>query len=202
MQERVVIAGIGNTDFGKLEGRSTISMNVEAVRKALQDAGIEKSSVDGLFVKFPTSSWEMMYGQKLAESLGIVPRIGGVWDQGGAANSSMIGYAYMAIEAGQCEVAVVCFADNPKTGSRNAYERAWGDDDVYGWFGTPSGYAMIARRHMQEFGTQSSQLGAIAVACRRHGAANPKAQLRKPLTIEEYQAVSYTHLTLPTNREV
>ena len=188
MQERVVIAGVGHTDFGKLEGRSTISMNVEAVRKALEDAGVEKSSVDGLFVKFPTSSWEMMYGQKLAESLGIVPRIGGVWDQGGAANSSMIGYAYMAIEAGQCEVAVVCFADNPKTGSRSAYEKAWGDDDVYGWFGTPSGYAMIARRHMQEFGTKSSQLGAIAVACRRHGAANPKAQLRKPLTIEEYQA--------------
>ncbi len=188
MQERVVIAGVGHTDFGKLEGRSTISMNVEAVRKALEDAGVEKSSVDGLFVKFPTSSWEMMYGQKLAESLGIVPRIGGVWDQGGAANSSMIGYAYMAIEAGQCEVAVVCFADNPKTGSRSAYEKAWGDDDVYGWFGTPSGYAMIARRYMQEFGTKSSQLGAIAVACRRHGAANPKAQLRKPLTIEEYQA--------------
>lgn len=188
MQERVVIAGVGHTDFGKVEGRSTISMNVEAVRKALEDAGVEKSSVDGLFVKFPTSSWEMMYGQKLAESLGIVPRIGGVWDQGGAANSSMIGYAYMAIEAGQCEVAVVCFADNPKTGSRSAYEKAWGDDDVYGWFGTPSGYAMIARRHMQEFGTKSSQLGAIAVACRRHGAANPKAQLRKPLTIEEYQA--------------
>ena len=188
MQERVVIAGVGHTDFGKLEGRSTISMNVEAVRKALEDAGVEKSSVDGLFVKFPTSSWEMMYGQKLAESLGIVPRIGGVWDQGGAANSSMIGYAYMAIESGQCEVAVVCFADNPKTGSRSAYEKAWGDDDVYGWFGTPSGYAMIARRHMQEFGTKSSQLGAIAVACRRHGAANPKAQLRKPLTIEEYQA--------------
>ncbi|MES2536954.1 MAG: thiolase family protein [Pseudomonadota bacterium] len=187
MRGNVVIAGVGQTEFGKLPGRGTLSMNVEAVRKALADAGIDKSMVDGLFVKFPTSSFEMMYGQKLAESLGIVPRIGGVWDQGGAANASMIGYAAMAIEAGQCEVAVVCFADDPKTGSRQAYEKAWGDDSVHGWFSTPAGYAMIARRHMGEFGTTSDQLGAIAVACRKHGATNPNAQLRKPLTLDEYR---------------
>jgi acetyl-CoA acetyltransferase len=119
--------------------------------------------------------------------MGMMPRIGGVWDQGGAANASMIGFASLAIEAGQCEIAVVCFADNPKTGSRNAYEKAWGDDSVYGWFGTPSGYAMIARRHMQQFGTTSDQLGAIAVACRRHGAANPNAQLKLPLTLEKFR---------------
>jgi acetyl-CoA acetyltransferase len=187
MRGKTVIAGIGNTAFGKLPGRSTISMNVEAIRKALADAGIDKSMVDGLFVKFPTSRFEMMYGQKLAENLGIVPRIGGVWDQGGASNISMIGYAAMAIEAGQCEVAVVCLADNPATGTRQAYEKAWGDDSIFGWFGTPAGYAMIARRHMGEFGTTSDQLGAIAVACRKHGASNPNAQLQKPLTLEQYR---------------
>jgi acetyl-CoA acetyltransferase len=187
MQGKAVIAGIGHTLFGKLPGRSTLSMNVEAIRKALADAGIDKNLVDGLFVKFPTSKFEMMYGQKLAETIGIVPRIGGVWDQGGASNISMIGYAAMAIEAGQCDIALVCLADNPATGSRQAYEKAWGDDGIYGWFGTPAGYAMLARRHMGEFGTTSDQLGAIAVACRKHGAANPHAQLRKPLTLEQYR---------------
>ena len=112
-------------------------MNVEAARFALADAGIDKSMVDGLLVKCPTSRFEMMYGQKLAESLGIMPHIGGVWDQGGASSAGMIGYAAMAIEAGQCEIALVCLADNPKTGSRQAYEKAWGDDGLYGWFGTP-----------------------------------------------------------------
>ena len=187
MRGQTVIAGIGQTAFGKLAGRTTLSMNVEAIRKALADAGISKSLVDGLFVKFPTSKFEMMYGQKLAETLGIVPRIGGVWDQGGASNISMIGYAAMAIEAGQCDVAVVCLADNPATGSRQAYEKAWGDDGIHGWFSTPAGYAMIARRHMGQFGTTSDQLGAIAVACRKHGATNPNAQLRKPLTLEQYR---------------
>jgi acetyl-CoA acetyltransferase len=81
----------------------------------------------------------------------------------------------------------VCYADNPRTGSRHAYEKAWGDDAAYGWFGVPAGYAMLARRHMEEFGTTSDQLGAIAVAIRKHGAANPNAQLRKALTLEQYR---------------
>lgn len=187
MRKLSVIAGVGHTAFGKLEGRSTISLNVEAARKALDDAGIEKARIDGLFVKAPTSKFEMMYAQKLAEALGLAPRIGGVWDHGGASNISMISYAAMAIEAGQCEVALVCLADNPATGSRHAYEKSWGDDDVFGWFGTPSGYAMIAQRHMAQFGTTRDQLGAVVRACRRHGAANPNAQLRKPLSPDQYR---------------
>lgn len=82
MRAKVVIAGVGHTAFGKLPARSTVSMNTEAVRHALADAGVDKAEVDGLFVKFPTSSFEMMYAQKLAEAMGMVPRIGGVWDQG------------------------------------------------------------------------------------------------------------------------
>lgn len=182
-----VIAGIGHTAFGKLPGRDTLSLNVEACRNALVDAAIPKDAVDAVFVKYPTSSFQSMYGQSVAERLGLQPAIGGVWDQGGAANISMIAFAVMAIEAGQCDVALVTFADNPRTGTRQAYERGWGDDAVHGWFGTPAGYAMIAQRHMQEYGTTSEQLGAIAVACRKHGAANPNAQLRAPIDLEDHQ---------------
>ena len=186
---KVVIAGVGHTAFGKHPGRGTVSLNVEAIRKALSDAGVVKDRVDGLFVKAPTSKFEMMYAQKLAEALGIAPRIGGVYDHGGASNISMISYAAMAIEAGLCAIAVVALADNPATGTRQAYEKSYGDDGsgLHGWFSTPAGYAMIARRHMGQYGTTSDQLGAIAVACRKHGANNPNAQLRKPLSLEQYR---------------
>jgi len=186
---KAVIAGIGATKFGGLPGRSTISMNIEAIRRALADAGIEKDAVDALWVKCPTSKFELMYGQKVAEAAGMQPRIGGVWDQGGASNIMMISYATMAIEAGQCDIAVITFADNPKTGSAAAYSRARGDDALYGWFGTLSSYAMIARRHMGELGTRREDLGAVAVASRRHGAENVNAQLRKPLTLDEYMGL-------------
>ena len=183
---KAVIAGIGATRFGALPGRTTISMNVEAIRKALNDAGIEKDAVDALYVKCPTSKFEMMYGQKIAEAIGLQPRIGGVWDSGGSSNVIMISQAIMAIEAGQCEIAVVTFADNPKTGSAASYSHPRGEDALYGWFAVLSSYAMIARRHMGELGTPREALGAVAVAARRHGAQNPNAQLRKPLALDEY----------------
>lgn len=183
---KAVIAGIGATRFGALPGRTTISMNVEAIRKALNDAGIEKDAVDALYVKCPTSKFELMYGQKLAEAIGLQPRIGGVWDSGGSSNVIMISQAIMAIEAGQCEIAVVTFADNPKSGSAAGYSYPRGEDALYGWFAVLSSYAMIARRHMGELGTPREALGAVAVAARRHGAQNPNAQLRKPLALDEY----------------
>ena len=188
LRGQVVIAGIGQTAHGKLPGRTPLSLTVEAVRHALSDAGVEKDAVDAVFSKYPTSTFQSMYGQQVAEALGLQPRIGGVWDQGGATNISMISWAAESIAAGQCEVAVVTTADNPRTGSRQAYERAWGDDAVYGWFSTPAGYAMIAQRHMAQYGTTSEQLGAIAVACRKHAATNPYASRREPMTLADHQA--------------
>ena len=186
MRGRIVIAGIGHTAYGKQPGRSTVSLNLEACRKAIEDAGVEPGEVDSLLVKVPTSKVEMMYGQKLAEAMGLEPRVGGVWDQGGASNISMIAIAAMAIEAGQCDVSLVTLADNPRTGTRQAYEKAWGDDAVFGWFSVVASYAMIARRHMHDHGTTEEQLARIAIAARAHGAANADAQLRKPLTMDEY----------------
>ena len=182
-----VIAGVGHTAFGKL-GRDTVSLNVEACRLALADARIDKSVVDAVFVKVPTSAHEFMYGQKVAEALGIQPRMGGCWDQGGAANITLLSFAIMAIEAGQCEVALVCYADNPRSGNRTVYGRPRGDDAVYGWLSTAAGYGMVQRRHMIEYGTRPEDFGAVALAARRHGADNPHAQLRKPLTMDQYLA--------------
>jgi acetyl-CoA acetyltransferase len=188
MKQRAVIAGFGHTAFGRLPGRDTLSLNAEACGKALADAGLEKAQVDALFAKVPTSKVEFMYGQKLAEALGLMPKVGGVWDQGGASNISMISFAAMAIENGQCEIALVTLADNPKSGTTQAYDKAWGEDAVYGWFSVSAGYAMVARRHMHELGTRAEDMGEVAVACRKHGANNPSAQLRKAITLDEYMA--------------
>lgn len=187
LRGRYVIAGLGATAFGKL-GMSTLSLHATACSAALADAGIGKDVVDALLLKAPTSSKEFMYGQRVAEALGMKPRWGGAWDQGGAANISLIAFAIMAIECGQCEVALVSFADNPRSGSRAFYERARGNDQAFGWFGAMGGYAMIQRRHMIEYDTPRAAFGAVAKAARRHGADNPRAQLRKPITLDDYFA--------------
>lgn len=187
MRARYVIAGIGHTAYGKL-GQDTVTLNVEACTGALADAGIDKDRVDALFVKTPTSAKEILYGQKVAEAMGLRPRWGGAWDQGGAANITLISMAMMAIETGQCEVALVSYADNPRSGSRQAYARPRGNDALYGWMSTAAGYAMIHRRHVIEYGTPPEAFAAFAIAARRHGAQNPQAQLRKPITLDDYLA--------------
>jgi len=188
LRGRCAIAGIGQTAFGKLPGRSTLSLDVEACRAALAEARIEKDAVDALYVKTPTSSYTQFYGVKVAEALGLQPTIVGSWDQGGASTLSMIAQAVMAIEAGQASVALVTLADNPRSGTRGAYDRPIAAGERQGFFGVIGGYAMIARAHMEAHGTTSEQLGAVSVACRRHGAANPRAQLRKPITLADHQA--------------
>jgi acetyl-CoA acetyltransferase len=188
LRGRYVIAGVGHTDYGKL-GLDTVTLNTMACSLALKDAGISKDRVDALLLKMPTSaSKEILYGQKVAEAMGIQPRWGGAWDQGGAANVTLIDMAMMAIETGQCEIALISYADNPRSGSRQSYGRPRGNDAPYGWFSTAAGYGMIHRRHVAEYGTPDEAFGAVAVAARKHGAGNEGAQLRKAITMDDYLA--------------
>lgn len=179
------IAGVAMTAQGKLPGLSPESLHVEAIREALADAGISKDEVDGVLCKMPTTTPSMGFSLTIAQRIGVEPRVTGVLDQEGATMVGLVEYAVMAMELGQCDVAVVSYGDTPRTGGRRL-NAPLGDGAPFGWVGAPASYAMLTRRHMAEFGTTHGQLGAIASACRRHGAMNPRAQLRKPITVEDY----------------
>ena len=177
---------MGKTEYGKVPGVSALSHAVEACRLAIEDAGIDKADVDAVLTKAPTANFQMLWSTKVAQALGIVPRATATLDAAGASNINLIAYACMLIETGQATAAVISYGDNPATGSRAAYTRLHGDDQAYGLFGAPSNYAMVARRHMHEFGTTHDQLGAVAVNARRNAARNPNAQFRDPITLEDY----------------
>ncbi len=199
MRGRAVITGVGHTVYGKHPGRDRISLIVEAVGKAVADAGIEKDMIDGVLVKMANSEPSILYGQKVAEALGLRPKVGGALDQGGAANIALISYAVMAIEAGLMEMAVVAYGDNPRTGSRAVYHRPRGDDALYGWYSTAAGYAMIHQAYRQAYQTPDEHFGAVAVQCRANGADNPFGHLRKPLAMDDYLARPY--LVEPMRRD-
>lgn len=188
MRGKAVIAGVGHTSYGKHEGRDRVSLIVEACRNALADAGIAKSQVDGVLVKMANAEPSILYGQKVAEALGLQPKVGCSLDQGGAANIALISYAAMAIDAGLMDIAIVCYGDTPRTGSRKVYQRPRGDDAVYGWYSTAAGYALVHQRYKQEFGIPDAHFGAVAVQCRANGAGNPNAHLQKAISLDEYLA--------------
>jgi acetyl-CoA acetyltransferase len=183
---KVAIVGVGNTAYGRLPGRSALSLAVEAIKNALDDCGLSPKEVDAVLTKAPTSTFPMMWSTTVAQAIGVMPRVTATLDQGGASNISLIGYAAWAIATGQCSVAVISYADNPATGARAAYSRPRGEAAAYGAFGVIPWYAMIAQRHMHEFGTKPEHLAAVAMTCRKHASLNPNAQIREPLTLEGY----------------
>jgi acetyl-CoA acetyltransferase len=55
-------------------------------------------------------------------------------------------------------------------------------------YGAAANSALVASRHMATYGTTSEQLAEVAVACRYHASLNPRAVMRKPITVAEHQA--------------
>jgi len=173
---------------GRVPGITSYGFNLEAIKYAIEDAGLDKGEVDGILTKAPTSGFIMLYSAKISQLLGISPKVTLTIDAAGATNAMMVQYAMMAIDTGLCNTVVCSYGDNPLSGPAGTYARGRGSDAAYGMFGAPSGYALVAQRHMQEYGTTSRQLGAIAVACRKHACLNPDAQMfGRPMTIDDHQ---------------
>jgi acetyl-CoA acetyltransferase len=203
LKGRTAIAGLGLTPQGKVYDRTHVGFAVEAVRLALEDAGLARSDLDGLLLN-PGLAWgaAAMGSFMLQQALGLRDlRLSATMNVGGATAGGMIQHAALAIAAGMCETVACVFSDRPlkppderrsragePTGSAGAYAFARGLDAAYGQFGINAIYAMVARRHMHAHGTTQDDLGAVAVAQRRWATMNPAAQLRVPLTLADYHA--------------
>ncbi|HEY6408551.1 MAG TPA: thiolase family protein, partial [Ktedonobacteraceae bacterium] len=189
------IVGLGVTAMGKVYGRSATDFAAEAIHLALEDAGLKKEEVDGLLINANMSP-EM--SPLLQMTLGFEDlSLLNVMNAYGSTAGTMIQYACMAIEEGLANVVVLVYADDPlkpKQGAGSSYSGAnmlpmtgmEGLRMAYGSYGANPSYALAARRHMHLFGTTSEQLGAIAVSQRKWAQMNPWAQMRKPLTMEDY----------------
>lgn len=199
-RDSCAITGIGVTEFTKDSGVSVLTLATRASRAAISDAGIEVGAIDGIV----RNDMELVTHNALADSLGLTDlTYWGSCGPGGSTPPAMIGQAVAAIVSGQATNVLVFRSLNGRSGTRfgsshgspnpNA-PRSVGGDGSYEEFFAPYGllvpgqlYAMIAQRHMIEFGTTSEQLGAIAVACRDRAQSNPAAQMfGRSLTLDDY----------------
>jgi len=159
--------------------------------EALTDAGLDKKDLDGFLVGMPFADPGMLYPASACEVLGINPRMLNVVDIGGATPAGMIWRAAAAIDAGMCQAVLCIVADLNKIGDQKvpvvSVQREF--ESPYGNIGANCGYAMIAHRHMYEYGTKPEQMAKIAVDQRTNALKNPLAIFNdKPLTIQEVLA--------------
>ncbi|HVL33931.1 MAG TPA: lipid-transfer protein [Actinomycetota bacterium] len=191
MRDVAAIVGIGHTEFSKNIGRPERTLAIEAITAALDDAGLTPADVDGT-VKF---TLENTMEVEIARNLGIPNlRYFGDVAYGGGAGCGAIGHAAMAIAAGMADCIVVWRARNRGSGGRPwaaKGNQVGGEMQWYLPFGLSrpvDQIAMLARRHMIEYGSTPEQLAAVATTFRAHAQNNPDAMMRAPMTVEDYFA--------------
>lgn len=167
------------------------SICAELARQAVADAGLARMQIDGLLTATPFSNYNILWPSYLCEYLNIRPRYFDTIDIGGASAAGMIWRAAAAIQAGMCNHVLCVTAEVMNSGffARLAHLMPQSDLEFeipYGNVPANAGYAMVAMRHMYEYGTTSRQLAKIAVDQRFNAQSNPDALFYgKTLSIDD-----------------
>jgi acetyl-CoA acetyltransferase len=195
---QVAIAGIGEAEHSKASGRTARQIAATAVERAISDAGLEPSDIDGIM-------WTAFAADQL-DAEGFHEHFGtshDMWTSTRGGGTVFAGTApreaARALKEGKARHIVNAFAVAWATersqmvggpGQFHAEQLFKQNLEVpFGWFPQPVYFSTIARRHMHEFGTTQEQLGAIAVAFRRHANLTPGAVMHdRPLSLEQYLA--------------
>ncbi|WP_371795790.1 lipid-transfer protein [Streptomyces sp. NBC_01718] len=193
---RAAIVGIGATEFSKDSGRSELKLAVEAVRAALDDAGLTPADVDGLVTFTMDTSPEITVAQ--AAGMGELSFFSRIHYGGGAACAT-VQQAALAVASGVADVVVCYRAFNERSGRRFGsgvqHREPTAEGTALGWnlpFGllTPASWvAMAAQRYLHTYNLTPEAFGHVAVTDRRHAARNPAAYFYgKPITLADHAA--------------
>jgi len=185
LRNSAAIVGIGESDIGKMPHMTGLGLNAQAAKRALDDAGLRPSDIDGLLTAYSMTEPYFMLGTVLCEYLGLQPSYCASLVAGGATPAVMLGHAAAAIAAGQASTVLVVTGENRATGqTRDQAVAALATAVGHPYFEYPYGpidsrcYAMIARRYMHEHGTTREQLAQVAVTTRRHACLHPNSHMK------------------------
>jgi len=193
-----VIVGVGLSDYPKAPHLDGVQHHVQAMQRALEDAGLRKADIDGYLCAGGAAD-RTDDAVTMAEYLRIDHRFIDGTQVGGSSFEFHVQHAAAAIRDGLCDTVLITYGSDLLSrqgrmlgskgffgqGARVAgplqYEAPYGNVLI-------GAYAMVARRHMHEFGTRPEDLAEIAVAVRGHAARNPDALYRDPITVEDVLA--------------
>lgn len=187
LRGKSAIVGMATAGIGEAHGFSAIELLGLAALAALDDAGLGVKDVDGIFAATSTHAFPTM---SVVEYLGLKPRFFDGTNVGGSSFEFHLLQATLALEAGLCDVALVCYGSNQRTAGgklASMSEPQW-HEVPYRTRHPITAYALAASRHMAQFGTTRENLADVAVAARAWANLNPEAFARGPLTREDVLA--------------
>lgn len=189
----VAIIGIGGTKFGSYPDKSVADLGIEACLKAIQDANVKPKDIQ-LAYAGNLAQWQwgqgIMIGHLVLRELGItripILRV----ENGCATGSCAFREAWHRIATGECDIALAFGVEQMTVSASDKILSIFSGPQFAERVGdmglsAPGLFAMMARRHMEEFGTTKEQIAMVAVKNRQCGALNPDAQLTTPVTLDE-----------------
>ncbi len=186
-QRDIAIVGVSESDeIGTVPNKSSLQHHAEAAYNALEDSGLSKGDVDGLF----TAGFSTL---ATAEYMGIQPGFTDNTSVGGSSFVIHVAHAIAAIKAGYCEVALITHGQ----AGRSTRGRVGQDPNVpgaqyeapFGMIGPPINYAMACSRYMHEYGEDRTRQGMaeVAVSTRKWANLNPRAAMHEtPMSFDDY----------------
>ena len=186
---KAYIVGAYEHPTRKAPDKTVAQLHAESAKGALEDAGLTLQDVDGYFCAGDAPGLGAL---NMVDYLGLKVRHVDSTDTGGSAYIVHVSHAAQAIAAGKCNVALITLAGRPRSeGSSGTQARNWGANLPDQPFEAPFSpvtvnlYAMVAMRHMFQYGTTAEQLAWIKVAASHHAQHNPHAMLRDVVTVED-----------------
>jgi len=190
----VAIVGIGITKFGELWEKSFREMGIQAGLAAMQDAKLGAEEIDAMYVGNMSAGRyieQEHVAALMADYSGLArdhtpsTRV----EAAGASGGLALRQAYLAIASGMHDVIVVGGAEKMtdiSDAASNAIQNSAADQQWETVFGatSPSLHAMIAKRHMHQYGTTREQIAQVAVKNHKHGSLNPNAQFQKEIDLK------------------
>ncbi len=189
IKRQACIAGVYEHPTRKAPDKTVAQLHAESARGALLDAGLGLQDVDGYFCAGDAPGLGAL---SMADYIGLHPRHVDTTDTGGSSYLIHVAHAAQAITTGKCNVALITLAGRPRSeASSGTQPRNWGpnvpDEPFEAPFGavTVNMYAMVAMRHMFDWGTTAEQLAWIKVAASHHAQHNPQAMLRDVVSVQD-----------------
>ncbi len=188
------IVGVGNTAFGRHEGRGALDLMAEASSLALNEACLDHQQIDGLLCGYATTLPHLMLSTLFCERFGLSPAYAHSVQLGGATGAAMLMLAADLVRSGRCENILIVAGENRASGqSRDSSIQTLaqvGDPDyeVPNGASVPAYYALLASRYLHETGTTEADLAEFAVLMRANAAQHPDAHLRTLISLDEVLA--------------
>jgi acetyl-CoA C-acetyltransferase len=189
--EKVCVLGAGSTKYGKLED-SISDIALQASVGAIESAGIESKEIEAGYISnvFGVADKQVHLGPVVMSNLGISDKPSLSIESACGSGSVSFREAFANVAAGFYDVVLVAGVEKvTHTGTEwtTTYFSYCSDFFYEGQAGVsfPGLFASMARAYLNEFDATEEDLAQVAVKNHDNGLLNPKAHLRKKITIND-----------------